>query len=54
MSVCALYVDNLCRCGADTASGHAANPSNCTVGPKNPFYWDQTEGNNVRLSALFQ
>ncbi|KIP10435.1 hypothetical protein PHLGIDRAFT_125488 [Phlebiopsis gigantea 11061_1 CR5-6] len=35
------------QCGADSASGHEASPSNCTVGPKNPFYWDQTERNNM-------
>lgn len=35
------------QCGADAASGHPANPSNCTIGPKNPMYWDQTEQNNV-------
>lgn len=35
------------QCGEDAASGHPANPSNCTVGPKNPFYWDQTERNNM-------
>lgn len=37
------------QCGADAASGHPANPSNCTIGPKNPLYWDQAEDNNVRL-----
>ncbi|EKM58455.1 uncharacterized protein PHACADRAFT_89092 [Phanerochaete carnosa HHB-10118-sp] len=35
------------QCGADAASGHPANPSNCTIGPKNPMYWDQAEGNNM-------
>ncbi|GJE96238.1 hypothetical protein PsYK624_124320 [Phanerochaete sordida] len=35
------------QCGADAASGHAATPSNCTIGPKNPMYWDQTERNNM-------
>ncbi|THH29424.1 hypothetical protein EUX98_g4750 [Antrodiella citrinella] len=36
------------RCGADPANGvQNATPSNCTVGPKQPFYWDQTEQNNM-------
>ncbi|KAH8100765.1 hypothetical protein BXZ70DRAFT_126304 [Cristinia sonorae] len=36
------------RCGADPANGVAnATPSNCTVGPKQPFYWLQKERNNM-------
>ncbi|KAI0346057.1 hypothetical protein BDW22DRAFT_1342339 [Trametopsis cervina] len=32
------------RCGADGSK--PATPSNCTVGPVNPMYWYQAEGNN--------
>ncbi|TCD61917.1 hypothetical protein EIP91_007709 [Steccherinum ochraceum] len=36
------------RCGADPANGVPnATPSNCTVGPKQPLYWDQKERNNM-------
>ncbi|KAF7796010.1 hypothetical protein EIP86_007179 [Pleurotus ostreatoroseus] len=36
------------RCGADPANGVPdATPSNCTVGPVQPFYWDQNERNNM-------
>ncbi|OCH95365.1 hypothetical protein OBBRIDRAFT_745520 [Obba rivulosa] len=36
------------RCGADPANGVPnATPGNCTVGPKNPLYWYQQEGNNM-------
>ncbi|KAJ3534747.1 hypothetical protein NM688_g7086 [Phlebia brevispora] len=38
------------RCGADPANGKPdASPNNCTVGPVQPFYWDQQEGNNVGM-----
>ena len=37
------------RCGADPAFNKAdAVPGNCTYGAKQPFYWFQTERNNVR------
>ena len=40
------------RCGADPDNGRPnATPSNCTVGPKQPFYWDQAERNNVRIDS---
>ncbi|KAK7691012.1 hypothetical protein QCA50_006115 [Cerrena zonata] len=36
------------RCGADPANGkNDAVASNCTIGAKNPLYWDQTERNNM-------
>ncbi|KAI0071994.1 hypothetical protein K474DRAFT_1651739 [Panus rudis PR-1116 ss-1] len=36
------------RCGADPDNGvQQATPSNCTVGPKQPFYWYQKERNNM-------
>lgn len=42
------------RCGADPSNGkNDAVPSNCTIGAKNPLYWDQTERNNVRQTTLF-
>jgi len=31
------------RCGADTVTPKAADPSNCTVGAKQPLYWYQAE-----------
>ncbi|OBZ72245.1 hypothetical protein A0H81_08036 [Grifola frondosa] len=36
------------RCGADPNNGHPnATPGNCTIGPKQPFYWYQNERNNM-------
>ncbi|PSR74237.1 hypothetical protein PHLCEN_2v9981 [Hermanssonia centrifuga] len=36
------------RCGADPDNGKPdAVPSNCTVGPVQPFYWYQNERNNM-------
>lgn len=36
------------RCGADPKNGVPdATPGNCTYGAKQPFYWFQTERNNV-------
>ncbi|OSX58817.1 hypothetical protein POSPLADRAFT_1049008 [Postia placenta MAD-698-R-SB12] len=35
------------RCGADSDQNEAANPGNCTIGPKLPMYWMQAEGNNM-------
>jgi len=35
------------RCGADPDQNEAANPGNCTIGPKNPMYWLQAEQNNM-------
>ena len=38
------------RCGADPANGKMeAAPGNCTYGAKQPFYWFQTERNNVSV-----
>ena len=38
------------RCGADPANGKPnAAPGNCTYGAKQPFYWFQTERNNVSI-----
>ena len=37
------------RCGADPQNGKPqSSPGNCTYGAKAPFYWLQTERNNVR------
>ncbi len=39
------------RCGADPEHGKPdAVPGNCTYGAKQPLYWLQKEGNNVRAS----
>ncbi|EMD34047.1 hypothetical protein CERSUDRAFT_67654 [Gelatoporia subvermispora B] len=36
------------RCGADPDNGRPdPTPGNCTIGPKNPLYWYQQEGNNM-------
>ncbi|CCM04330.1 uncharacterized protein FIBRA_06501 [Fibroporia radiculosa] len=35
------------RCGEDPDFDEAANPGNCTIGPKYPMYWYQAEGNNM-------
>ncbi|KAI0264500.1 hypothetical protein BC834DRAFT_970824 [Gloeopeniophorella convolvens] len=35
------------RCGADPDNNVPANPANCTLGAKQPFYWYQAEGNNM-------
>ncbi|KAF8321095.1 hypothetical protein DL93DRAFT_2130483 [Clavulina sp. PMI_390] len=35
------------RCGNDTYLDRPADPSNCTVGAKTPFYWFQFEQNNM-------
>ena len=38
------------RCGADELNNkHSLVPGNCTYGAKQPFYWFNTEQNNVRL-----
>ena len=38
------------RCGADPTNGKPdAAPGNCTYGAKQPFYWFQTERNNVSV-----
>ncbi|KZV72373.1 hypothetical protein PENSPDRAFT_576158 [Peniophora sp. CONT] len=34
------------RCGNDIYLNRAADPANCTIGAKQPNYWDQLEGNN--------
>ncbi len=45
---------NITSCGADPDNGKPdAVPSNCTVGPVQPFYWYQNERNNVRFDRLF-
>ncbi|KZT07590.1 uncharacterized protein LAESUDRAFT_771743 [Laetiporus sulphureus 93-53] len=35
------------RCGEDSDFNEAANPGNCTIGPKYPMYWMQAEQNNM-------
>ena len=42
------------RCGADPDNGKPdAVPGNCTYGAKQPFYWLQTEQNNVCIPSKF-
>ncbi|KDQ11515.1 hypothetical protein BOTBODRAFT_451276 [Botryobasidium botryosum FD-172 SS1] len=35
------------RCGEDLRAGKPADPRNCTIGAKQPFYWLQRERNNM-------
>ena|SRR6267154_1845005 len=43
------------RCGADPEHGvKHATPSNCTYEAKQPLYWLQKEGDNVRINFFLR